>query len=111
MLPSCHQPCPVSNSVVLTRHAPSVQVGEDEAAGIPAVGNAREGGDTASARKCTFMELAFCLAPGLDANGISILYKSAKPALQVALQLLMQPAHHDVCSCCDCPKFCLGLGF
>lgn len=61
------------------------QVGEDEAAGIPAVGIAREGGDSASARKCTFMELALCLAPGLDLKGISILYKSAKPALQVSL--------------------------
>ena len=49
------------------------------------MGTAREGGDTASARKCTFMELALCLAPGLDVNGISILYKSAKPALQVTL--------------------------
>ena len=60
-----------------------VQVREDEAAGIPAVGIAKQGGDTASARKCTFMELALCLAPGLDLNGISILYKAAKPALQV----------------------------
>lgn len=62
-----------------------MQVGEDEAAGVPAVGAAREGGDSSSARKCTFMELALCLAPGLDVNGISILYKSAKPALQVSL--------------------------
>lgn len=81
----------------LDKHAFSMQVGEDEAAGIPAVGSAREGGDSASARKCTFMELALCLAPGLDANGVSILYKSAKPALQVSLQLLMQPAHHAIC--------------
>lgn len=67
------------------KHLPVVQVGEDEAAGVPAVGPAREGGDSSSARKCTFMELALCLAPGLDVNGISILYKSAKPALQVSL--------------------------
>ena len=58
------------------------------------MGSAREGGDTGSARKCTFMELALCLAPGLDANGISILYKSAKPALQVSLQL------QSCTSCC-----------
>lgn len=51
------------------------------------MGTAKEGGDTASARKCTFMELALCLAPGLDPNGISILYKSAKPALHVSLLL------------------------
>ena len=50
-----------------------------------AVGIAKEGGDTSSARKCTFMELALCLAPGLDQNGIGILYKTAKPALQVIL--------------------------
>ncbi len=51
------------------------------------MGVAKEGGDTASARKCTFMELALCLAPGLDVNGISILYKAAKPALQVTPSL------------------------
>ena len=57
---------------------------EDAAAGVP---GGREGGDTPSARKCTYMELALCLAPGLDVNGIAILYKAAKPALQVQLLL------------------------
>lgn len=62
----------------------AVQVGEDEAAGVPATGVAREGGDSPTARKCTYMELALCLAPGLDVNGVSILYKAAKPSLQVS---------------------------
>lgn len=70
-------------SLRLPIHKVYTQVGEDEAAGIPATGVAREGGDTPSARKCTYMELALCLAPGLDVSGISILYKAAKPALQV----------------------------
>ena len=70
-------------SVHLQVYTVYTQVGEDEAAGTPATGVAREGGDTPSARKCTYMELALCLAPGLDVNGITILYKAAKPALQV----------------------------
>ena len=41
------------------------QVSEVEAAGSPAVAIAKEGEDTASAQKCTFMELAICLASGL----------------------------------------------
>ena len=96
-----------------------MQVGEDEAAGIPAVGSAREGGDTASARKCTFMELALCLAPGLDANGVSILYKSAKPALQVqpvtfdaactSCYLLAVTAPVWCCACCDCSHMVLCM--
>ncbi len=35
------------------------------------------------------MELALCLAPGLDVNGVSILYKAAKPSLQVSTALLL----------------------
>lgn len=69
------------------RPTAALQVGEDAAAGVPASGVAREGGDTPTARKCTYMELALCLAPGLDVNGISILYKAAKPSLQVSTAL------------------------
>lgn len=64
---------------------------EDEAAGVP---GGREGGDTPSARKCTYMELALCLAPGLDVNGIGILYKAAKPALQVSHMTHSSHAHN-----------------
>ena len=35
------------------------------------------------------MELALCLAPGLDVNGVTILYKAAKPTLQVSTALLL----------------------
>ena len=42
-----------------------------------------EGGDTALARRCTFMDLALCVAGGLDTAGISTLYKAAMPALKV----------------------------
>lgn len=73
----------------LQQLAVSLQVGEDEAAGVPATGVAREGGDTPTARKCTYMELALCLAPGLDVNGVTILYKAAKPTLQVSTALLL----------------------
>ncbi|KAL3148459.1 hypothetical protein ABBQ38_013906 [Trebouxia sp. C0009 RCD-2024] len=76
------------------------EVGEDEAAGVPAVGPAREGGDSSSARKCTFMELALCLAPGLDVNGISILYKSAKPALQERDQAVQKKAYKLIAYIC-----------
>ena len=58
---------------------------------------AREGGDTPSARKCTYMELALCLAPGLDINGIGILYKAAKPALQVSYMTHISHAHIVCC--------------
>lgn len=67
---------------------------EDEAAGVP---GGREGGDTPSARKCTYMELALCLAPGLDVNGIAILYKAAKPALQVSLKMCKHCCWQTAC--------------
>lgn len=45
------------------------------------------------------MELALCLAPGLDVNGVSILYKGAKPSLQVSSVLLLLLL---ICCCCCC---------
>ena len=45
------------------------------------------------------MELALCLAAGLDLNGISILYKSAKPALQVSLLPLLALSHRSESRC------------
>ena len=60
-----------------------MQVTADAAADLPPPDALKEGGDSASQRKCTFMELALCLAPGLNVAGIEILYKAIKPALQV----------------------------
>ncbi|DBA66455.1 TPA: hypothetical protein ACH3X2_002431 [Trebouxia sp. C0005] len=78
-----------------------LKVGEDEAAGVPATGVAREGGDSPTARKCTYMELALCLAPGLDVNGVSILYKAAKPSLQERDQAAQKKAYKLVAYICE----------
>ncbi|KAL0054199.1 hypothetical protein WJX82_005285 [Trebouxia sp. C0006] len=78
-----------------------LKVGEDEAAGVPAIGVAREGGATPTARKCTYMELALCLAPGLDVNGVSILYKAAKPSLQERDQAAQKKAYKLVAYICE----------
>ena len=40
-----------------------------------------EGGDTVSARRCTFMLLALALEGGLDDAGVDMLIKVAKPAV------------------------------
>ena len=45
-------------------------------------GAVKEGGETPLERRCTFMELALALAPGLDLPAMAVLYKAATPALQ-----------------------------
>lgn len=78
---------------------PLVQVTADAAADLPPPDALKEGGDSASQRKCTFMELALCLAPGLSVAGIEILYKAIKPALQVG----------SSCLCLQFMDSCQGL--
>lgn len=68
-----------------------VQVTQDAAADVPPPDELKEGGDTASQRKATFMELALCLAAGLDVQGIATLYKAAKPFMQVSFSDLHSP--------------------
>ena len=74
-------------TLLCPRSLPLVQVTADAAADLPPSDALKEGGDSASQRKCTFMELALCLAPGLNVAGIEILYKAIKPALQVGGRL------------------------
>ena len=75
-----------------------MQVVEDARAEVPPADEVKEGGENSSERRCTFMELALCLAPGLSTPAIRVLYKAAAPALQV------QPSHnHHHPSCCAPP--------
>ena len=39
-----------------------------------------EGGDTRSARRCTFMDLALAMVPGLDSDARDLVFKAARPA-------------------------------
>jgi ribosomal RNA-processing protein 12 len=39
-----------------------------------------EGGESRSARRCTFMDLALAMVPGLDAAARDLVFKAAKPA-------------------------------
>ena len=39
-----------------------------------------EGGDTRSARRCTFMDLSLAMVPGLDAAARDLVFKAARPA-------------------------------
>ena len=58
----------------------------------------KEGGENPSERRCTFMELALCLAPGLSMPAIRVLYKAAAPALQV------QSSHNNHHLSCCAPR-------
>ena len=51
----------------------------------PAPDAIKEGGENPSERRCTFMELALCLMPGLSAAAVNVLYKAASPSMQVRL--------------------------
>ena len=62
-----------------------LQVVEDSKAEVPVADAVQEGGENPSERRCTFMELALCLAPGLDVSAVNVLYRAAAPALQVRL--------------------------
>jgi len=57
------------------------QASADAAAGLPAGGAGGEGG-TPSEQRCTFLELALALGPGLDARGVGTLFRAALPGLQ-----------------------------
>lgn len=59
------------------------QVVEDAKAEVPVPDASKEGGENPSERRCTFMELALCLMPGLPAAAVNVLYKAASPSLQV----------------------------
>ena len=80
-------PCACVCTLLSSRSLLLVQVTADAAADLPPPDALKEGGDSASQRKCTFMELALCLAPGLNVAGIEILCKAIKPALQVGSRL------------------------
>ena len=60
-----------------------VQASEDAAAGMPAASAGAQGGATPSEQRCTFLELALALGPGLDARGVGTLFRAALPGLQV----------------------------
>ncbi|KAK9818389.1 hypothetical protein WJX72_011834 [[Myrmecia] bisecta] len=78
-----------------------IKVAEDEKAEVPPPDMVREGGDTPSARRCTFLELALCLAPGLDTSGIDVLYKAAKPCLQERDQAVQKKAYRVLAYICE----------
>lgn len=59
------------------------QASADAAAGLPAASAGGEGGATPSEQRCTFLELALALGPGLDARGVGTLFRAALPGLQV----------------------------
>ena len=59
------------------------QVTQDAAADVPPPDAVTEGGGSPSERRCAFLELALALAPGLAPPSLDMLYRSAKPALQV----------------------------
>ena len=40
----------------------------------------QEGGDTKSARRCTFMDLSLAMVPGLDNAARDLVFKAARPA-------------------------------
>jgi hypothetical protein len=58
------------------------QASADAAAGLPAGGAGGGGGGTPSEQRCTFLELALALGPGLDARGVGTLFRAALPGLQ-----------------------------
>lgn len=60
-----------------------LQIATDEAAELPAADAVTIGGENASERRCTFLDLALYLSSGLDASAIAILYKAIKPIMQV----------------------------
>lgn len=52
-----------------------------EAAKTAVTAKVQEG---SSAQRCTYMELAMLLGPGLPPAAVKVLYTAAKPSLQVA---------------------------
>ena len=59
-----------------------VQASEDAAAGLPTASAGGQGGATPGEQRCTFLELALALGPGLDARGVGTLFRAALPGLQ-----------------------------
>ena len=60
------------------------QVTQDAKADLPPPDALQEGGDTPGQRRCTFMNLALALLPGLDDRALGVLCSAALPALQVS---------------------------
>ena len=59
----------------LTQPASSTQVVHDASLEVPPPDMITEGGLDPVQRRCSFLELALCTAPGLDDNGLSTLLK------------------------------------
>ena len=59
------------------------QVTKDAKAELPPSDPITEGGDSPAERRCTFMNLALALLPGLDDRALGVLCTAALPALQV----------------------------
>ena len=59
------------------------QVTKDAKAELPPANPITEGGDSPAERRCTFMNLALALLPGLDDRALGVLCTAALPALQV----------------------------
>ena len=70
------------------------QVTKDAKAELPPADPITEGGDSPAERRCTFMNLALALLPGLDDRALGVLCTAALPALQVS------PAANTVLDLC-----------
>jgi hypothetical protein len=61
-----------------------LQVTQDAQADVLSPDPVQVPGETPSEQRCNLLELVLALAPGLDASSAAVLYKAAKPALQVS---------------------------
>ena len=65
---------------LMTKHA-ALQATQEGRADLPS--GDTEGGETPDERRCTYLDLALCLTPGLDDQALHVLVTAALPALQV----------------------------
>lgn len=62
-----------------------MQVTQDARTGETGPDSVKEGGETPSEQRCTFMELALRISPGLSPDAVNVLLQASVPALQVKL--------------------------
>ncbi|KAK9864417.1 hypothetical protein WJX84_009705 [Apatococcus fuscideae] len=78
-----------------------IKIATDAAAELPAADAVTAGGENASERRCTFLDLALYLSSGLDASAIAILYKAIKPILQERDQAVQKKAYKLLAHVCE----------
>jgi hypothetical protein len=83
-------------------------VNDAAAAEVPADA-VQEGGDTPAARRGTFLDLALCLAGGLNDAGLATLFKTAALGLPVGSLQLLTKARTSAATCTLWAKVSLAL--